>query len=109
MALQPSQLSDLDSEILEKLPLDIRDKISSGEIEKLPDDVLDAIPDSLSSQIPPSLIEAANSNPTLTLVLVVAGTIGIIGFGYGVMKSGLKTAFFFGAIAIAAWTYYGLL
>lgn len=109
MALQPTTLSELDSEILEKLPLSIRDKISSGEIDKLPDNVLDAIPDSLSNQIPPSLIEAANSNPTLTLILVVAGTLGVIGFIYGVMKSGMKTAFFFGAIAIAAWVYYALL
>ena len=109
MALQPTSLSDLDPEILDNLPLDIRDKISSGEIDKLPDNNLNAIPDSLSSKIPPSLIEAANSNPTLTLILVVAGTIGVIGFGYGVMKSGFKSAFFFGAVAIAAWTYYALL
>ncbi len=109
MVLQPSSLTELDPEVLESLPLDIRDKITSGEIDKLPDSLLEAIPDSLSSKIPASLIEAANSNPTLTLILVIAGTIGVIGFAYGVMKSGFKSAFFFGAVAIAAWTYYGLL
>ena len=109
MAFQATSLSDLDSEILDNLPLDIRDKIMAGEIDKLPDNILDAVPDSVSSKIPASLIEAANSNPTLTLILVIAGTIGVIGFGYGVMKSGFKSVFFFGAVAIAAWTYYALL
>ena len=109
MAFQVSSLSDLDPEILDNLPIDILDKIISGEIDKLPDNVLDAVPDSISTRIPPSLIEAANSNPTLTLILVIAGTIGVIGFGYGVIKSGFKSAFFFGAIAIAAWTYYAFL
>ena len=109
MALQPTKLTELDSDILDILPLEIRDKISAGEIDKLPDNVIDAIPNSISSQIPPSLIEAANANPTLTLVLVIAGTLGVIGFVYGVMKSGMKSAFFFGAIAVAAWTYYALI
>tara|TARA_Y100001970_G_C13587064_1_gene533645 strand:- start:159 stop:488 length:330 start_codon:yes stop_codon:yes gene_type:complete len=109
MALQPSKLSELDSDILDKLPLEIRDKIFAGEIDKLPDNVIDTIPTSISNQIPPSLIEAANANPTLTLILVIAGTLGIIGFLYGVMKSGMKSAFFFGAIAVAAWTYYAIL
>ncbi|MDG1845703.1 MAG: hypothetical protein P8J01_04840 [Acidimicrobiales bacterium] len=108
MVFQPSQLSELSKEILELLPLDIRDKIFSGEIKKLPDNVVDAIPVSVSEQIPPSLIEAVNANPTLTLILVIAGTFGVIGFAYGVMKSGFKSAFFFGAIAIAAWTYFAL-
>tara|TARA_B100001250_G_scaffold354290_1_gene328080 strand:- start:217 stop:546 length:330 start_codon:yes stop_codon:yes gene_type:complete len=109
MALQATKLTDLDSDILDILPLEIRDKISAGEIDKLPDNVIDAIPNSISSQIPPSLIEAANANPMLTLILVIAGTLGVIGFVYGVMKSGMKSAFFFGAIAVAAWTYYALL
>jgi hypothetical protein len=108
MIFQPSQLSELSNEILELLPMDIQDKISTGEIDKLPDSVVDAIPVSISEQIPPSLIEAANANPTLTLILVIAGTVGVIGFAYGVMKSGFKSAFFFGAIAIAAWTYFVL-
>ena len=109
MALQATKLTDLDSDILDILPLEIRDKISAGEIDKLPDNVIDAIPNSISSQIPPSLIEAANANPMLTLILVIAGTLGVIGFVYGVMKSGMKSAFFFGVIAVAAWTYYALL
>ena len=39
MVFQATSLSDLDSEILDNLPLDIRDKIMAGEIDKLPDNM----------------------------------------------------------------------
>ena len=40
MVFQATSLSDLDSEILDNLPLDIRDKIMAGEIDKIPDNYI---------------------------------------------------------------------
>jgi len=72
-------LADLDDEILERLPTDIRDAIKNGTLKVLPKDIVDSLPDQVSDSIPKSLVEAANANPVLTLVLVICGVIGIIG------------------------------
>tara|TARA_B100002019_G_scaffold68266_1_gene58800 strand:- start:279 stop:593 length:315 start_codon:yes stop_codon:yes gene_type:complete len=102
-------LADLDDEILERLPTDIRDAIKNGTLKALPKDIVDSLPDQVSDSIPKSLIEAANANPVLTLVLVICGVIGIIGFLFGVFKSGLKTALFFGVVAAISWGYFAVI
>ena len=48
MVFQATSLSDLDSEILDNLPLDFRDKIMAGEIDKLTHNILYAVPESVS-------------------------------------------------------------
>lgn len=101
-------LTDLDDAIIDRLPDGIRNQISVGSLKKLPKSVVDSLPDQVAETIPSSLIEAANSNPALTLILVVCGTVGLIGFLYGVFKSGLKTAVFFGLVAIGSWGYFAL-
>ena len=102
-------LSDLSDDILERLPSDIRSDIKNGTLELLPKDVVDSLPDQISDSIPNSLIEAANTDPVLTLILVICGVIGVIGFLYGVFKSGLKTTLFFGAVAACAWGYFAVI
>ena len=102
-------LSDLDDEILERLPTDIRGAIKNGTLKILPKDVVDSLPDQVSDSIPKSLIEAANANPVLTLILVIFGVIGVVGFLYGVFKSGLKTTLFFGLIAAISWGYFAVI
>ena len=102
-------LSDLDDEILERLPTDIRGAIKNGTLKILPKDVVDSLPDQVSDSIPKSLIEAANANPVFTLILVICGVIGVVGFLYGVFKSGLKTSLFFGLIAAISWGYFAVI
>ncbi len=102
-------LTDLDEEILERLPTDIRAAIKNGTLKVLPKDIVDSLPDQVSDSIPNSLIEAANANPVLTLILVICGVIGVIGFLYGVFKSGLKTTLFFGAVAAVSWGYFAVI
>tara|TARA_Y100000768_G_scaffold206844_1_gene155885 strand:+ start:271 stop:600 length:330 start_codon:yes stop_codon:yes gene_type:complete len=102
-------LTDLDEEILERLPTDIRGAIQNGTLKVLPKDIVDSLPDQVSDSIPNSLIEAANANPVLTLILVICGVIGVIGFLYGIFKSGLKTTLFFGAVAAISWAYFALI
>ena len=101
-------LSDLDDVILDRLPQDIKNQISAGNLKKLPKNVVDSLPDQISDSIPSSLVEAANANPVLTLILTICGTIGILGFLYGVFKSGFKTAFFFALVAICSWGYFAI-
>ena len=102
-------LSDLSEDILERLPSDIRGDIKNGTLQLLPKDVVDSLPDQISDSIPNSLIEAASNDPVLILILVICGVIGTIGFLYGVFKSGLKTALFFGAVAACAWGYFAVI
>lgn len=99
-------LSDLDDEILERLPTDVIEAINDGSLTRLPKSVVDSLPDQVSNSIPNSLIEAANANPVLALILVICGVIGIIGFLYGVFKSGIKTALFFGVVAACSWGFF---
>ena len=102
-------LADLDDEILERLPTDIRGAIKNGTLKVLPKDIVDSLPDQVSESIPNSLIEAANANPVLTLILVICGVIGVIGFLYGVFKSGLKATLFFGVVAAISWGYFAMI
>tara|TARA_Y100001936_G_scaffold41748_1_gene40342 strand:+ start:2008 stop:2367 length:360 start_codon:yes stop_codon:yes gene_type:complete len=102
-------LADLDEEILKRLPTDIREGIRDGTVKVLPKDIVDSLPDQISDTIPTSLIEAANANPVLTLILVICGVVGVIGFLYGVFKSGLKTTLFFGAVAAISWAYFAVI
>ena len=105
----PKELGDLSEEIFERLPVDIQTSIKNGTLKLLPKDVVNSLPEQISNSIPDSLIEAASSNPILTLILVIIGVIGVIGFLYGVLKSGFKTTLFFGTVAACAWGYFALL
>ena len=108
MRLVIDDLSDLDDAILDRLPEAIKNQISAGNLKKLPKDVVDSLPDQISDSIPASFVEAANGNPVLALILVICGTIGILGFLYGVFKSGFKTAMFFALVALCSWGYFAV-
>ena len=108
MRLVIDDLSDLDDAILDRLPETIKNQISAGTLKKLPKNIVDSLPDQVSESIPGSLVEAANGNPVLALILVVCGTIGILGFLYGVFKSGFKTAIFFALVGLCSWGYFAV-
>ena len=94
-----SAVDGIPDEVLERLPEDIRRQLEEGLIDKIPQDVVDRLPEGLRDSIPPAFIDAATSNP----LFAVIGVLALVGFGYGVFKSALKAAFFFGAVAAIAW------
>lgn len=89
-------------EVLDRLPEDVRQKLEDGVIDKIPEDVADTLPEGLRESIPPGLIEAASANP----LFAVIGVLALVGFGYGVFKSAIKSAAFFGAVAALAWFFF---
>ena len=97
--LQSSVSEKIPDEVLERLPEDIRQKLEDGVIDKIPQDVIDRLPENLQDRIPPGLIEAASSNP----LFAVIGALALLGFAYGVIKSAMKAAVFFGLLAAIAW------
>lgn len=94
-----SVVDQIPEEVLERLPADVREKLEAGLIDKIPEDVADTLPEGLRDSIPPGLIDAAAANP----LFAVLGVLALVGFGYGVMKSAMKSAVFFGALAAIAW------
>ncbi len=97
-----TSLEDLPEEVLERLPEDIVQQLKDGVIDKIPQDVIDKLPEGLRNAIPPGFIDAASSNPLFAAI----GVLALIGFGYGVMKSAVKAALFFGLIAGIAWYFF---
>lgn len=97
--LQSTVSEKIPEEVLERLPDDIRQKLEDGVIDKIPQDVIDRLPEGLRDSVPPGLIEAASSNP----LFAVIGALALLGFIYGVFKSAIKAAVFFGALAAIAW------
>lgn len=97
-----SVVDKIPEEVLEKLPEDIRRQLEDGIIDKIPEDILDSLPEGLRDSIPPGLIDAASANP----LFAVIGVLALIGFGYGVMKSFMKAAVFFGVLAALAWFFF---
>ena len=106
VAQEDIDIEELDPELLDRLPPDIRERLEEGLLDKIPEDVVDALPEGMQDQIPAGLIEAAGSNPTLSAILVVAGIVGVLGFFYGVAKSAFKAAAFFGIVAAVAWFWF---
>jgi len=94
-----SVVDNIPEEVLERLPEDIRQQLEDGAIDKIPQDIIDNLPEGLRDAVPPGLIEAASSNPLFAIIGVVA----LIGFGYSVVKSAMKSAIFFGVLAALAW------
>jgi len=94
-----SAVDSIPEEVLDRLPEDIRQKLEDGLIDKIPQDIIDRLPEGLQDRVPAGLIEAASSNP----LFAVIGVLAIIGFGYGVIKSAMKAAIFFGVLAVVAW------
>lgn len=92
-------VDSIPEEVLERLPEDIRQQLEDGVIDKIPQDVLDKLPEGLRDSVPPGLIEAATSNP----LFAVIGVLALAGFVYGVVKSAVKAAAFFGILAALAW------
>ena len=94
-----SAVDKIPQEVLDRLPDDLRDKLESGEIDKIPQDIIDNLPEGLRDSVPPGLIDAATSNP----LFAVIGVLALAGFAYGVFKSAMKSAIFFGLLAALAW------
>jgi hypothetical protein len=97
-----SIVESIPEEVLERLPDDVVQQLEDGVIDKIPQDLVDKLPEGLRDSIPSGLIEAAGSNP----LFAVIGVLGIIGFGYGVVKSAFKAAMFFGVLAAVAWFFF---
>lgn len=106
LAQEDIPIEELDPELLDRLPPDIRQKLEEGVLDKIPEDVVDALPETMQDRIPEGLIEAAGSNPTLTAILVIAGILGVVGFMYGVAKSAFKASAFFALVAAVAWYWF---
>ena len=94
-----SVVDSIPEEVLERLPEDIRQQLEDGVIDKIPQDIIDKLPEGLQDSIPPGVIEAAAANP----LFAVIGVLAVLGFGYGVVKSAVKAAVFFGILAVIAW------
>lgn len=94
-----STVDRIPEEVLERLPEDIRQQLEDGVIDKIPADIVDNLPEGLRDSVPPGLIDAATANP----LFAVIGVLALAGFAYGVFKSAIKSAVFFGALAAIAW------
>lgn len=94
-----SAVDKIPEEVLDRLPDDVRQKLEDGVIDKIPEEVVERLPENLQDKIPPGLIEAASANPVFALI----GVLALAGFAYGVFKSAMKAAVFFGALAALAW------
>jgi hypothetical protein len=97
-----SAVDSIPDEVLERLPEDVRRQLEDGIIDTIPQDIVDRLPEGLRDSIPPAFIDAATSNP----LFAVIGVLALVGFGYGVFKSALKVAVFFGAVAAIAWFFF---
>lgn len=97
-----SVVDNIPEEVLDRLPEDIRQQLEDGVIDKIPEDIVDTLPEGIRDSIPPGLIEAASSNP----LFAVLGVLALGGFIYGVVKSAMKAAIFFGVIAALAWFFF---
>lgn len=60
----------------------------------------------LQDRVQDGIVDAANGNPTLTAILVIAGIVGVLGFFWGVAKSAFKAAAFFALVAVIAWFWF---
>ena len=86
-------------EVFERLPADIQRQLREGTLDKIPQDAIDKLPAGMRDSIPPGLVEAAASNPLFAII----GVLALLGFVYGIVKSAIKAAVFFGVLAALAW------
>lgn len=100
---QSDVLDQLPAEVLAELEArepgvvsDLRD----GSITEIPEGVVDALPSQIADRIPADLI--AGSSGTFLAILIVVGLIAVAGFFYGMVKSAIKAAMFFGIVAVVA-------
>lgn len=85
---------------LESREPDIVRGLRDGSITEIPSSVVDALPSGISDQIPADLTEGASG--TFIAILIVVGVIAVAGFFYGMVKSAIKAALFFGLVAAIA-------
>ncbi len=105
--IPPEDLIDqVPSDVLDRLPDDVVERIQDGVIDQIPEEVVDRLPESVVNQIPDGLLESAAANPGLLAVLVIVGLLAAAGFVYGIVKSAIKAALFFGVVAAAAWFWF---
>lgn len=106
MLQQDDLAEELPDEVLEQLEPTLREQIESGARDRLPEDAYDALPDSLQDRVPADLVAFADSNRTLTIILLLVGLLSIAGFLYGVAKSAFKAAGFFAIVGTIAWFWF---
>lgn len=83
-----------------------REDLPESAVELLPDNVVEMLPERLLESLDIDLVTTASDNPALTVILIVAGILGVLGFFYGVAKSAFKAAAFFGLVAVIAWFWF---
>ena len=100
------EIEDLPPEVVDELPSDVVEQIKDGLLDKLPEDVVSELPTSIQDKIPEGLLDAASSNPTLTMILLVVGILAVIGFVFGVIKSAVKLMLYSAIAGVAAWYFF---
>lgn len=85
---------------LEAREPDIVRGLRDGSITEIPNSVVDALPTQISDQIPADL--TAGASGTFIAILIIVGVIALAGFFYGMVKSAIKAALFFGLVAAVA-------
>ncbi|NNC76227.1 MAG: hypothetical protein HKN93_12050 [Acidimicrobiia bacterium] len=104
---QNETVEDIPEDLVDDIPEDVLQQLKDGVIDKIPDDVLDDLKtrfgESVTDRLPPDLVQFATDNPTLAAIFAVIGVLAILGFIWGVVKSAVKVAVFFGILAAIAW------
>lgn len=114
VAVRFQAVDEIPPEVIDELPPDIVQRLRDGVIDTIPDDVYDslsqqakdALLDRVPGFVPDSVVDAVTNNPGLAAVLAVIGILAVIGFGYGIAKSAIKSVAFFGVLAALAWYFF---
>jgi hypothetical protein len=104
-------VDEIPEEAVEELPESVIQQLRDGTIDEIPADVIDGLSDSAKDAlieqvpdfVPDSVLSTVGDNLLLAVVLALAGLIAIGGFLWGVSKSAIKAAVFFGLVAAVAW------
>lgn len=96
-------LEDVPPEVLDELPPSVLRKLQDGLLDQIPQDVVESLPSAVQDKIPEGLLEAASSNPTMTMVLLGIGVIAVAGFVFGVVKSAVKWMIYSAILGVGAW------
>ena len=103
MAWYQSSIEELPPDVVEELPDDVLSDLRDGLIDKIPEDVVDRLPEGVRDQVPDSLVDFASANTGFAAFLAIVGVLAVAGFVWGIAKSAIKAALFFGVVAAAAW------
>lgn len=102
-----SGVEDIPDDLVDDIPPDVLEKLRDGVIDRIPEDVVEDLKarfgENVVDRLPPDLVQFATDNPTLAAIFAIIGVLAIIGFIWGVVKSALKVAIFWGAVAALAW------